>query len=125
MARRIESKGAGDCLGRYPPGWRQAPGRGIYGKPGDAVVSAVADIEEFPRSGEMDLRAGVGFAVPVGQRRDGLRGREGAGRRVEPVGRDAAALLVGEIDEIPGGMKTIVARPGQLRRLDPLRRISS
>ena len=81
---------------------RQTAGGGIDGEPGDAVVAAVADIEEAPRRRQMDLRAGIPLRVPGGQGADRLHGREGARRTVEAIGGDAAALLVGEVDEVAG-----------------------
>ena len=66
----------------------------------------------------MDLGAGVPRGVAVGEGRDGLRGRERARRRIQPLARDAAALLIGEIDEIEGRMKTQVAWTEAFRRRD-------
>ena len=87
------------------------PGGGVYSEPRNAVMPTVGHVEEFPRSREVYLGAGVPRGVPVGQGRDRLYRRQGAGRIVQMIGSDAAALLVGKIDEIQGGMKTIVAGP--------------
>jgi hypothetical protein len=97
---------------------------GVDGEPGDAVVAAIGQIEELPRRRQVDLGAGVPCGEPGGQARDGLHGREGTGRTVEPIARDAAALLVGEVDEIQGRMKTVVARTGAFGGLDPCRRMA-
>src|SRR6516164_10708885 len=109
MARRVQAKGAGDRLGRGMPGRRQSSGS-VDGEPGDAVVAAVADIEVSPRRCQMDLRAGVPSGEPARQARDRLHGGEGAGRSVQTIAGDGAALLIGEIDDILARMEAIVAR---------------
>src|SRR5439155_633327 len=87
---------------------RQAPGRWVDGEPGDAVVAAVADIEEPARRRQMDLRTGVAHGHTLGQRADRSHDGEGAGGAIDAVGRHAASLLVGEIGEIERGMEAIV-----------------
>src|SRR3954452_3461198 len=98
----------------------QMPGA-VDSEPGDAVVAAIGHIEELPRRRQVNLGAGVPCGEPRGQARDGLHGREGAGCTVETIARHAAALLVGEVDEIPGGMKAVVARTEAFGGLDPRR----
>ena len=86
-------------------------------------MAAVADIQELRRRGQMDLRAGIPAGKPVRQGADPLHGRQRAGRRVQAIDADAAPLLVGEIDEVPIGMKAVVAGTDQFRLLDTRRRV--
>src|SRR5215472_699247 len=99
MPYRIEAKCTGHGLGWYVPRRRQMSRRGIDREAGNTAVvnRAVADIEVPPGGGQVDLRAGGALTVTGRQSRSRLHGREGAVRAVEPVGGDAAALLVREI----------------------------
>src|SRR6202008_961583 len=94
LALRVQTEGAGDRFGGHLPDRSQTPGGVVYGETRDAVVSAVADIEELSRRREMNLGAGVPRGKPVGQGRDRLHGGEVAGRAVQAIAGDAAALLV-------------------------------
>src|SRR6516164_958626 len=71
----------------------------------------------------MNLGAGISRAVPVRQGRDRLYSGEGAFCGVNTIAGNTAALLVGEIDEILGGMKAIVAGTQAFCWLDLERRI--
>src|SRR5580704_7566532 len=74
----------------------------------------------MPDGGQMP---GAVDGEPGGQARGGLHCREGTGRTVEPIARYAAALLVGEVNEIQGRMKAVVARTEAFGWFDPRRRI--
>ena len=91
----------------------------VDSEPGDAVVAAIGHIEKLSRRRQVNLGAGVPFGESGGQACDGLHRRKGAGGTVEAIARHAAALLVGEVDEIPGGMKAVVARTEAFGGLDP------
>jgi len=98
-------------------------GGGVHGESGDAVMAAIADVKEFPRGRQVDLGAGIPCGVPVGQGAGRLHARERTRRTVEAIEADAAALLIGEIDEVPSRMEAVVARADEVRLLDPGRRI--
>src|ERR1700719_1297828 len=102
VPRRIKAERTGHSLGWYVPSRRQMPSRGIdsEGRDTAAVSRAVADIEETPGGRQVNLRAGGSLTVTNGQSRGRLLGREGAVCAIEPVGGDAAALLVREIDDV-------------------------
>src|SRR5207237_8862375 len=82
---RVETESAGNRFGRYVSDRRQMTGGGVDGEPGDAVMAAIADVEEFPRGCQVDLGAGIPCGVPVGQGTDGLHDRERARRSVEAI----------------------------------------
>ena len=48
-----------------------------------------------------------------------MHGRERAGRAVHAIDTNAAALLIGEIDKIPSGVKAVVSRAHELCLLHP------
>jgi hypothetical protein len=124
-ARRVQTEVAGDRFGRYVPDRGQPPG-GVNGKSRDAVVASIGHIQEFRRRDgryEMNLGAGVTRGVPVRQGRDRLHSGEAARCGVQTIAGDTTALFVGEIDEILGGMKAIVAGTQAFSRLDPERRV--
>ena len=108
---RVQTKGAGDCFGRHVPQGRQPSGGGVDGEPRQAVVAAVAHIQELPRRREVNLGARVPGGVSVGQGRERVESGEGARRRVQTIGRHTAPVLVRKIDDRKGGMKAIVAGP--------------
>src|SRR3954451_24946205 len=58
IPRRVEPEGAGNRLGRRLTD-RGQPARGVDHEAGDAVVATVADVKEFRRRSQVDLRAGV------------------------------------------------------------------
>src|SRR5215510_14352922 len=118
MALRVEAKGAGDRFGRHLPESRQPPGGAVDGEARDAVVAAVRRVQEFPRWRDLNLGAGVPFRVPCGQGGDRLQSRQRSRRRVEAIAGDTAALLVGKIEDVLGGMKAIVTRSQVFCRLD-------
>ena len=71
---RVKAERARDRFGRGMPERFQMPGRRVDGEPGDAVMAAVADIQELRRRGQMDLRAGIAAGKPVRQGTDPLHG---------------------------------------------------
>src|SRR5215472_15835705 len=71
----------------------------------------------------MDLGASVPCGVPVGQARDRLYGGEGTRRPVQSISGDTAALLIGKVGDVLGGMKAIVTGTEAFRWLNPQRRI--
>src|ERR1700719_5045244 len=85
-----------------------------------AVSCAVADIEDPPGGRQVDLRAGGALSVSGGQSRGRLHGREGAVRVVKPVGGDAAALLVREVDDVETRMMDVVAGGEQGPPVNPV-----
>src|SRR6516165_10149426 len=101
------------------------PSCGTDSEGGDtaAVNRAVADIEEPPGGRQVDLRAGGALTVTGGQGRDRLLGRKGAVRAVEPVGGDAAALLVREIDDVETRVMDVVAGSDQIPLFNAMWRI--
>src|SRR6516225_9854397 len=86
-----------------------------------AVSRAVADIEEPPGGREVDLGARRALAMTDGQSGDRLRGREGAIRAIEPVGGDAAALLVREINDLEARVMNVVAGADEILLFNALR----
>jgi hypothetical protein len=76
------------------PDRSQTPGGVVDGETRDAVVSAVAHIDELSGRRRMNLGAGVPRGEPVGQGRDRMDGGEVAGRTIQAIAGDAAALLV-------------------------------
>ena len=125
LARRVQTKGTRDRFGRHVPQGRQLPGGGVDGEPRQAVVAAVAHIQELPRRRKVNLGAGVPGGEPLGQGGERLDSGEGARRRVQTIGRDTAPLLVRKIDDWEGGMKAIVAGAQARRGLDPERRVGA
>src|SRR5437016_10435063 len=93
------------------PGRREAPRRRVDGEPRDAVVPAVAHVEEPCRWREINLRAGIAHGHTGGQGGNRFHGGERARGAIEAVRRHAAPLLVGEIHEVERGMETVVSRP--------------
>ena len=57
----------------------------------------------------MNLRAGVPPRVPVGERRDGLEGRQRPRYGIQAIARDAAALFIRKVDDVLAGMEAEVA----------------
>src|SRR2546427_4922996 len=109
MTLRVHTEGTGDRFGRHVPQGRQLSGGGVDSEPRQAVVAAVAHIQELPRRREVNLGAGVPGGEPVGQGGERLDSGEGARRRVQTIGRDTAPLLVRKIDDREGRMKAVVA----------------
>ncbi len=66
FALRVQAKGAGYSFSRHLPNGRQPP-VSVNGEPRDAIVSTVRNIQELPRSGHLNLGAGVPSGVTVGQ----------------------------------------------------------
>src|SRR5215471_7995805 len=125
MPCRIKAERAGHRLGWYVSSRRQMPGRGIDSKGGDiaAVSRAVADIKKPPRGRQVNLRARGALAVTGGQCRNRLHRREGAVCAVEPVGGEAATLLVREVDDVETGVMDVVAGSDEISLLDAMWRI--
>ena len=121
MALRVEAEGAGDRFSRHVPNGRQPPGGAVDGEARDAVVAAVRSVQELPRGRDLNLGAGVPVGVPCWQGSDRLKRRQRSRRSVETVAGDTAALLVGKVEDVVGGMKAKVARPQVCFRLDPER----
>src|SRR5437016_8865171 len=93
------------------PGRREAPRRRVDGEPGDAVVPAVAHVEEPCRWREIDLRTGIAHGHTRGQGGSRFDDGERARGAIDAVGRHAASLLVREVHEVERGMETVVPRP--------------
>jgi hypothetical protein len=68
----------------------QLPGGGVDGEPRQAVVAAVAHIQELPRRREVNLGAGVPGGEPLRQGGERLARGEGTRRRVQTISRDTA-----------------------------------
>src|SRR5215471_9913537 len=100
-----------------------SPGIDSEGRDTTAVCHAVADIEEPPGGRQVNLRAGGALSVTGGQGRDCLHRREGPVRVIEPVGGDAAALLVREIDDVEARMMDVVAGSDEIPLFNAMRRI--
>src|SRR5262249_17879557 len=122
---RIETKGGGDRLGRSVPGRRQASRRAIDREAGDAVVAAVADVEEPTGRREVDLRTGIAHGDSIWQRSSRLHGGQRPRGAIDAVGRDATPLLVREVCAVERGMKAEVTRPDGFARLELRRRVGA
>src|SRR6266403_3299225 len=90
-----------------------------------AVNRAVADIEKPSGGRQVYLRAGGALSVSGGQSRGRLHGREGAVRVVKPVGGDAAALLVREVDDVETRMMDVVAGSDEVPLFNAMWRIGA
>src|SRR6516165_2790846 len=125
MPCRIEAERTGHGLGWDVPSRRQLSRLGIDREGGNtaAVNRAVADIEEPPGGGQVNLRAGGALTMTGGQRRDCVHGREGAVCGVEPVSGDAAALLVREIDDLETRVMDVVAGSEEIPLFDAMWRV--
>ena len=102
MAVGVQTKGTRDRFGATCPRAVNCPVAASTANPAMLLWPRLAHIQESPRRREVNLGAGVPRGEPVGQGRERLHRGEGAGRRVQTIGRDTAALLVGEIDERVG-----------------------
>src|SRR5215831_19735631 len=127
MPCRIKAERTGHRLGWYVSCRRQMPGRGIDSKGGDiaAVSRAVANIKKPPRGRQVNLRARGALAVTGGQCRNRLHRREGAACAVEPVGGNAATLLVREVDDIETGVMDVVAGSDEIPLFNTMWRIGT
>src|SRR4030095_4434455 len=77
----------------------------------DAVVATVRCVQESPRGRDLNLGTGVPFRVTCWQGGDRLQSRQRSRSSVEAIAGDTAALLVGKVEDVLGGMKAKVARP--------------
>src|SRR6516164_5449340 len=71
----------------------------------------------------MNLRAGGALTVTGGQGRNRLHGRESAIRAVEPVGCDAAALLIREVDDVETRVMDVVAGSDEISLFNAMWRV--
>src|SRR5829696_8364189 len=114
MPGRVEAERARDRFGRRVSGRLELAGGGVDGETGDAVVPAVADIEEFRRRGQVYLRAGVAFRIAVGQAPHALHEGERPGSGVQAIDADTTALLLGKIDKVETGVEAVVPRANHI-----------
>ena len=70
----VEAESPGHGFGGRMADGRQTTVRGVKGETGDAVVSPVGRIQEFPRRCNLNLRARVLAAETFGQSGNGLEG---------------------------------------------------
>src|SRR5262249_24956158 len=87
------------------------------------VLAPFGGDRERPPARTRNLGGGVPLRVPCGQGGDGLKRRQRARGRVQPIAGDATALFVGKVEDVQGRVKTKVARAQKRFRLHSGRRV--
>ena len=62
----VQAEGVGYSFGGHLADGRQSSVGGVYGEARNAVVAPVGNVQEFPRSGNLNLGAGVPYWIGFG-----------------------------------------------------------
>ena len=66
FALGVQAEGVGDSFGGHLADGRQSSVGGVYGEARNAVVALVGNVQEFLRSGNLNLGAGVPYWIGFG-----------------------------------------------------------